>query len=126
MRWLIPALLLQGLFAHHAGALPATLIERAEPEYDYIIIGGGTSGLVVADRLSENKNVSVLVIEAGPLLEGKREFDELYVEGTFDKFDRNRTKFSWPNITSGPQEGLNGRFFLQIYGKVRMNRHARV
>jgi choline dehydrogenase-like flavoprotein len=32
---------------------------------DYVIIGGGTAGLVVASRLSENPNLSVVVLEAG-------------------------------------------------------------
>ncbi|KAF2029006.1 choline dehydrogenase [Setomelanomma holmii] len=35
--------------------------------WDYIIVGGGTSGLTVADRLSENGKHSVLVLEYGPL-----------------------------------------------------------
>ncbi|KAK8001594.1 oxidoreductase [Apiospora marii] len=35
--------------------------------YDYVIVGGGTSGLTVADRLTEHGKVTVLVIENGPL-----------------------------------------------------------
>jgi heterodisulfide reductase subunit A-like polyferredoxin len=35
--------------------------------YDYIVVGGGTSGLTVADRLSEDGKTNVLVIEHGDL-----------------------------------------------------------
>jgi NADPH-dependent 2,4-dienoyl-CoA reductase/sulfur reductase-like enzyme len=39
----------------------------AKSAYDYVIVGGGTAGLTVADRLSESGKHTVLVVEYGYL-----------------------------------------------------------
>ncbi len=51
-----------------AAAGSATILSRADDikeSYDYVIVGGGTSGLTVADRLTEDGKTTVLVIEYG-------------------------------------------------------------
>ncbi|KAH7370498.1 hypothetical protein BKA65DRAFT_488561 [Rhexocercosporidium sp. MPI-PUGE-AT-0058] len=85
-----------------------------EPEgstYDYIVCGGGTSGSVLAARLAEDPNTSVLVIEAGQhnsLLE-----NTVMVGGWSQNFD---TEADW-NIVTEPSPGANGRQVKASRGK---------
>ena len=43
--------------------------DAAGQTFDYIVVGCGVSGLVVASRLSENEDITVLCLEAGALYE---------------------------------------------------------
>src|SRR5690606_16559904 len=49
----------------HSMAAPTTP-HGAESSYDYVIVGGGTAGCVLAARLSEDPDCRVCVIEGGP------------------------------------------------------------
>ncbi|KAF5342725.1 hypothetical protein D9758_015865 [Tetrapyrgos nigripes] len=71
--------------------------------YDFIVIGAGTAGSVVASRLSEDLTKKVLVIEAGVDDTGN-----LNVEVPFFAPLAANTAVDW-NYTTVPQHGLNGR-----------------
>ncbi|KAJ9479711.1 Choline dehydrogenase [Pseudozyma hubeiensis] len=67
---LIRLAVVAGLFASF-GAVTAHPVEeplerrQTVDTYDYIVVGGGTSGMTLAGRLSENRGVTVAVLEAG-------------------------------------------------------------
>ena len=46
-------------------ALAAAIDRSIDQTFDYVIVGGGTAGLVLANRLTEDSSVTVAVVEAG-------------------------------------------------------------
>ncbi|WP_072688285.1 GMC family oxidoreductase [Rhodococcus marinonascens] len=78
---------------------------------DYVIVGSGSAGAVLADRLSADPGSSVIVLEAGP--EDKDKF--AHIPAAFPKLFRSN--LDWDYLTE-PQPGLGGREIYWPRGKM--------
>jgi choline dehydrogenase len=80
-------------------------------EFDYIIVGAGSAGCVLANRLSASGKYSVLLLEAGP----KDRNIWIHVPLGYGKLFKERT-VNWMYQTE-PEPGLDGRSIFQPRGK---------
>jgi choline dehydrogenase-like flavoprotein len=88
-------------------------VRDADPgEFDYVIVGGGSAGCVLAARLSENPLVRVCLVEAGPADRSAL----IHCPGGLALLARTG-KFNW-DFETVPQPGLGGRRGWQPRGKV--------
>ena len=70
--------------------------------HDYVIVGAGSAGAVIAARLTEDPGVSVLLLEAG----GEAEADEISIPAAFPSLFK--TRWDW-NYSTSEQKQLHAR-----------------
>ncbi len=73
-----------------------------EDSHDYVVVGAGSAGAVVAARLTEDPNVRVLLLEAG----GEADVDEISVPAAFSSLFK--TRWDW-NYATTEQKQLHAR-----------------
>ncbi|KAK6435019.1 hypothetical protein LTR95_008802, partial [Oleoguttula sp. CCFEE 5521] len=90
--------------SHEEASALCGVDEFLAQEYDYVVIGGGTAGLCVAARLSENPDVKVGVLEAGKNL---MDDPAVYTPGLYPTMI-GREKYDWC-FNTVPQEHAGGK-----------------
>ncbi|KKY29351.1 putative glucose-methanol-choline oxidoreductase [Diaporthe ampelina] len=83
--------------------------------FDYVIVGGGTAGLVLANRLTENADINVAVIEAGTSPEDVAG-NLTQVPGYAGELYGNAGELNW-GFSTTPQESLLNRTSTYMRGK---------
>ena len=81
-------------------------------EFDYVIVGGGSAGCVLAARLSERASLRVALVEAGPDRRGAWVDIPAGLIGTVPT-----RRLNWA-LSTVPQRGLGGRVGYQPRGRV--------
>ncbi len=80
--------------------------------YDYIVVGGGTAGCVLANRLSADPSVTVLLLEAG----GRDDYFWIHVPIGY-LYTMHNPRTDWC-LKTEPEPGLDGRALAYPRGKV--------
>lgn len=83
----------------------------ADQGYDYVIVGGGSSGCVLANRLTENADVKVLLLEAG----GKDNHPYIHMPVGFSKLTAGPRTWGFNTV---PQKHANNREIPYAQGRV--------
>ncbi|MFZ6848903.1 GMC family oxidoreductase [Undibacterium sp. RuRC25W] len=85
---------------------------KSAGQFDYIVVGGGSAGCVLANRLSASSDNNVLLIEAG----GKDDYVWIHIPVGY-LYCINNPRTDWMFRTA-PEAGLNGRSLIYPRGKV--------